>query len=69
MVVGFFTYCSVGFRFSIKCGIAGGTLYYLAEEGVWKNSVHTEKVFNKIIDAAAPYAKDASKHLPVQVGF
>lgn len=48
-------------------GIAAGTCYYLAEEGVWKKSEESVKLYDKIGTAIDPYVKEVSKELPFKI--
>lgn len=54
-------------RFGIKVGIAGGAIYYLSEQGVFKRSDEAHQVYGKINDALGPYVEQVTKQIPVQV--
>lgn len=54
-------------KFGVKVGLVAGTAYYLAEEGVWSNSVETEKLYNKISTACKPYKDQVKGQLPFEV--
>ncbi|XP_022919362.1 MICOS complex subunit MIC13 homolog QIL1 [Onthophagus taurus] len=55
------------FRFAIKCGLAGAAVYYVSDQGVWKESKETTKLYNKINDFLCPYMKQAQAQLPIEI--
>lgn len=55
------------YRFGIKVGIAAGTVYYLSEQGVWKNSDEAHKVYDKLNTALSPYVKQVTEKVPIEV--
>lgn len=54
-------------RFGIKVGIAGGAIYYLKEQGVFRSSDEAHQVYGKINSALQPYVQEVKKQLPVEV--
>lgn len=54
-------------KFGLKVGLVAGTAYYLTEEGVWDNSIETEKLYNKISSACKPYKDQVKNKLPFEV--
>lgn len=54
-------------RFGVKVAIAGSAVYYLAEQGVWKNSDEAHKVYGKINSAVCPYIKQVTSQVPIEV--
>lgn len=55
------------YRFGIKVGIAAGAVYYLNEQGVWKDSEETQKIYGKLNTIASPYVKQVTEQLPFEV--
>lgn len=54
-------------RFGIKVGIAASAIYYLKEQGVFKDSDEAHKVYGRINSALQPYLQEAKKHVPIEV--
>lgn len=57
------------FRFAIKVGIAGGTVYYLSSVGVWKESAESTKIYGKLNTVLGPHIQDLRKQLPIEVSL
>lgn len=55
------------FRFGIKAGIAAGAVYYLNEQGVWKDSEEAHKIYGKLNTVLTPYAKQISEQVSFEV--
>lgn len=55
------------YRFAAKLGVVGGTIYYLSEEGVWKRSEESTKIYGKISEAVNPHIQDLKGQLPFKV--
>lgn len=55
------------FRFAVKLGLAGGAVYYVADQGVWKDSTETTKLFEKINEGLKPYLQEAKAQIPIEV--
>ncbi|RZC33670.1 hypothetical protein BDFB_005956 [Asbolus verrucosus] len=54
------------FRFSVKVGLAGGAVYYLNKEGVWKESNESLKAYDKLNTALEPYVAEVKKQIPFE---
>ncbi|KAK5650753.1 hypothetical protein RI129_001782 [Pyrocoelia pectoralis] len=54
-------------KFALKTGIALGTVYYAADQGLWKDSHETLKLYDKMCEAASPYVDQAKGHLPFEI--
>ena len=46
------------FRFGVKAGIVGGSVYYTNELGLWGDSKQSEKAYKEICTFITPYIKD-----------
>lgn len=55
------------FRFTVKAGIVVGAVYYVNEQGLWRESTETTKLYEKLCAATSPYIKQAKSHLPIEV--
>ncbi|KRT83760.1 hypothetical protein AMK59_4415 [Oryctes borbonicus] len=55
------------FKFAVKVGIAGGAVYYLADQGVWKDSKETTKLYEKINETLKPYMQEARAQIPIEI--
>ncbi|XP_077294380.1 MICOS complex subunit MIC13 homolog QIL1-like [Arctopsyche grandis] len=51
-------------RLTAKAGIAGGTVYLVSNQGVWKDSETTSKLYDSIKKETCPYVKEAASQLP-----
>jgi len=54
-------------KFGLKVGIAAGACYYLAEEGVWKESTETSKLYSRLGNAISPMIKEVTAQVPIQI--
>ncbi|KAF5274437.1 hypothetical protein FQR65_LT04353 [Abscondita terminalis] len=54
-------------KFTVKAGIVLGAVYYSAQEGVWKHSAESTKVYDKIYDVVSPYYNEGKKQLPFEI--
>ncbi|XP_034942626.1 MICOS complex subunit MIC13 homolog QIL1 [Chelonus insularis] len=45
-------------KFAIKSSLAGGIVYYTAQEGLWSDADHSIKFYNKLYTGIAPYVKE-----------
>ncbi|GJQ82566.1 hypothetical protein Trydic_g13021 [Trypoxylus dichotomus] len=55
------------FKFAVKVGVAGGAVYYLADQGVWKDSNETTKLYEKINETLKPYIQEAKSQIPIDI--
>lgn len=55
------------FRFTIKVGLASAAVYYVKEQGVWKNSNESIKTYEKLKETVKPYAQDLKAQIPIEV--
>lgn len=55
------------YRFGIKVGIAAGAVYYLSEQGVWKSSDESHKIYGKLNTILSPYVKQVTEKVPIEV--
>lgn len=56
------------YRFGVKVGIAAGAVYYLSEQGVWKSSDESIKIYGKLNTILSPYVKQVTEKVPIEVG-
>lgn len=56
-------------RFTIKAGLAGGAVYYLADQGVWKESTESIKICDRMNIKMKPYVDDIKKQIPFEVSL
>ncbi|XP_072384266.1 MICOS complex subunit MIC13 homolog QIL1 isoform X1 [Diabrotica undecimpunctata] len=54
-------------RFAIKAGIAATAVYYIKEQGVWKQSDESIKAYEKIKEVACPYVKELTSQIPYEL--
>lgn len=54
-------------RFGLKLGIAAGVTYYTVEQGVWKDSDTTEKIYNNMSELVSPYITQVTSQSPIKV--
>ncbi|KAK9739083.1 MICOS complex subunit MIC13, QIL1 [Popillia japonica] len=54
-------------RFAVKLGLAGGAVYYVADQGVWKDSTETTKLYEKINEGLKPYLQEAKAQIPIEI--
>lgn len=57
------------FRFAIKAGITASAAYFIAEQGVWKDTETTYETSKRLNNAIAPYWKQVEEQLPFEVKF
>ncbi|XP_018579220.1 MICOS complex subunit MIC13 homolog QIL1 isoform X2 [Anoplophora glabripennis] len=54
-------------KFAVKVGLATAAVYYVKEQGVWKNSNESIKTYEKLKETAKPYVQDLKAQLPVEL--
>ncbi|KAI4460111.1 micos complex subunit mic13 [Holotrichia oblita] len=54
-------------RLAVKLGLAGGAVYYVADQGVWKDSTETTKLYGKINEGLKPYLQEAKAQIPIEI--
>ncbi|KAJ3641125.1 hypothetical protein Zmor_027643 [Zophobas morio] len=54
-------------RFAIKAGLAAGAVYYIKEEGIWKESQEALKAYDKLNTAMEPYVGEIRKQIPFEL--
>ncbi|EFA11746.1 MICOS complex subunit MIC13 homolog QIL1 [Tribolium castaneum] len=55
------------FRFAIKVGLAASAVYYLNNEGIWKESKESLKAYDKLNTTLEPYVQEARKQVPFEL--
>ncbi|CAH1106116.1 unnamed protein product [Psylliodes chrysocephalus] len=54
-------------KFAVKIGLASAAFYYVKEEGIWKSSCESEKIYQKLKETAVPYVEKATSQLPIEL--
>ncbi|ERL85466.1 hypothetical protein D910_02885 [Dendroctonus ponderosae] len=55
------------FRFAIKAGLAASAIYYVREQGVWKNSDETIETGKRLKSAVSPYIEEVKAQIPIEL--
>ncbi|XP_044262276.1 MICOS complex subunit MIC13 homolog QIL1 [Tribolium madens] len=55
------------FRFAIKAGLAASAVYYLNNEGIWKESNESLKAYDKLNTTLKPYVQEVRKQVPFEL--
>ncbi|XP_057658506.1 MICOS complex subunit MIC13 homolog QIL1 isoform X1 [Diorhabda carinulata] len=58
---------SVISSFAIKAGVATAAVYYINEQGIWKPSNESVKVYPKIKEVATPYVEQVTAQIPYEL--
>ncbi|KAK9871252.1 hypothetical protein WA026_011526 [Henosepilachna vigintioctopunctata] len=54
-------------RLSVKVGLAATAVYYLKEEGVWKDSDISLKALDKLKQTSEPYVQQIKAQVPLEL--
>ncbi|KAL1513247.1 hypothetical protein ABEB36_002680 [Hypothenemus hampei] len=54
-------------KFSIKAGLATAAIYYVREQGIWRNSDEAIEASNKIKSAVKPYVDEVKAQIPIEM--
>lgn len=60
-------YLYILFRFAVKVGLATAAVYYVKDQGVWKNSNESIKTYEKLKETVKPYVQDLKSQIPIEV--
>ncbi|KAJ8962014.1 hypothetical protein NQ314_005796 [Rhamnusium bicolor] len=55
------------FKFAVKVGLATTAVYYINEQGVWRNSNESVRTYEKFKDTIKPYIQDVKSQIPIEL--
>ncbi|XP_019869713.1 MICOS complex subunit MIC13 homolog QIL1 isoform X2 [Aethina tumida] len=54
-------------KLAVKVGLAAGAVYYIKDQGVWKESEETQKTCQELKSTINPYIRDLKAQIPIEL--
>ncbi|KAJ8985775.1 hypothetical protein NQ317_014428 [Molorchus minor] len=54
-------------KFAFKVGLATATVYYVRDQGVWRNSTESVQTYERLKETVRPYVQEVTSQIPIEL--